>query len=171
MKARFLLLFLLPLCMWASRSQAQNKMTPVAFNDELVKVTENLYQMGTDWGSKFADINGADKDFSQLAPLRQKLTDYITAQTKSVKQLPNTGKGAEAFKKVMLDFLAFEAEMIHSGFIPIEQLKPGATDAEIQQATGQLTELASKEGEALDKVHKAQDQYAADNNFVIEEEK
>ncbi|PSK89033.1 hypothetical protein [Taibaiella chishuiensis] len=172
MKARILSLVLLLSVLWGTSGYAQKSMTPVAFNDELVKVTETLYQLGTEWGTRFAAINSNEgKDFSQLKPLRQKLTDFITGQTKAIKQLPNTGKGAEAFKKVMLEFLVFEEGMINSGFIPMEQLGPQSTDEAIQKATQNLTDLASKEGEALDKVHKAQDQYAADNNFVIEDEK
>jgi hypothetical protein len=170
MKARLLLLLLLPLCMWASASHAQDKMTPIQFNDELVKVTETLYQMGTEWGTKFAAV-AADKDFGQLSPLRQKLTDYIKTQSKTTQQLPAVGKGAEDFRKAMLDFLVFENEMITSGFIPIEQLGKNATEADIQGATEKLTSLAAKEGEALDKVHKAQDKYATDNNFVVEDAK
>ncbi len=121
MKARFLLLLLLPVCMWAT-SHAQDKMTPVVFNDELVKVTGTLYKLGTDWGTKFAAINAGDKNFSQLTAIREQLTDFISAQSDIIKQLPNTGKGAEAFKKAMQDFLAFESEMITSGFVPIERL-------------------------------------------------
>lgn len=171
MKARILSLLLLVTFIWAPAGHAQQKMTPVEFNDELVKVTETLYQLGTEWGTRFAAINGGEqKDFSQLAPLRQKLTDYIAGQNKAIKQLPNIGKGADAFKKVMLEFLVFENEMINSGFIPMEKLGAQSSEEAIQQATQKLTDLAGKEGAALDKVHKAQDQYAADNNFVIEDE-
>lgn len=168
MKIRLLFLLLFSISPWAFSSHAQQKMTPEHFNDSLVKVTSTLYILGTEWGTKFASVSSEDKDFSKLGPIRQRLSDFISTQTIAVKQLRNTGKGAEAFKKAMLNFLSFESEMIRSGFVPMESLGSNATEAEIQKATANLTDLASKESEALDKVNKAQEKYAAANGIELD---
>lgn len=168
MRISLLLLLLLPVCLWTSSGHAQtNKMAPVDFNDELVKVTENLYELGRAWGTQFSAINSGDKDFSQLAPARRKLTDYISAELKAVKEMKNIGVGADKLKKAMLDFLVFEEEMIFQGFIPMEKLRKDTPKDEITKATQKLTELAGRENEVLENVNKAQEEYAAANGFTI----
>lgn len=169
MKARLLFLLLLPICMWTSGSFAQSKMTPIAFNDELVSVTTNLYELGKAWGTQFASINSGDKDFSKLAASRRKLTDFISQQLTSIKQLKSVGVGGEVLKKAMLDFLVFEEEMLFQGFVPMEKLNKQSTEEDVQQATQKLTELAGKEGAMLDKVNQEQERYAKANGFTLEE--
>lgn len=171
MKVRLLFLLLLPICMWTSGSFAQSsqsKKTPLEFNDELVSVTTRLYELGKAWGTQFAGTNAGDKDFSQLAPYRRKLTDFISERLTSIKQLKSVGVGGEALKKAMLDFLVFEEEMLFQGFVPMEKLTKQSTDEDIKKAAQKLTELADKEGEMLEKVNQEQERYAKANGFTLE---
>jgi hypothetical protein len=170
MKVRFFLLALLSAFIINTQSIAQTKakLSPVAFNDELAGITDSLYNLGQQWGTKFQELNESSKDFSQLAPIRKELSAFILRKTQEVQKLPKTGVGSDNMKMVMIDFLIFERDMVQRGFLPIEQLSKTATEEEVKYAMEKLSMEASKENVALEKVNEAQEKYAAENDFNLE---
>ena len=96
------------------------------------------------------------------------MEEYIDKKEVMLKTLHDV-KGSEQFRMAMIHFLVFEKKMVHNGFLPIELLTSKSTAEEINKALENLTKEAGAESDELDKVRKAQKEYADMNGFRIEE--
>jgi len=140
--------------------------TPLEFNDNLVAITDSLYNKGQAWGEKFVAVKES-KEFYKLAPQRKALQKFIDDKIAEVSVMKDIS-GSENLRKSMVTFLLFEKDMLQNAFIPIEKLNSTSTDEEIDNALAKLNSLTTEENEALAKVNTEQQAYAKKNGFTIE---
>ncbi len=150
----------------ASIPAIAQELTPIEFNDKLVGITDELYQKGTSWGTKFNEVY-TSKDFASLRPYRESLETFIDGKIADVKSMKDV-KNSKDLRMAMISFLNFERKMATDAFKPMDQLSSSASDEEIQKAYDNLQLLAKDEAAELDKVAAAQEAYGAANGFTIE---
>jgi len=163
-----LLLLFAGLASFSSVAQ-KKKMEPIEYNDRLAAITDTLYSLGMEWGTEFQQISASDKDYSKLGAYRKKIYDFADRKIAEVRKEAPVGKGGEVLKTAMLDFLAFEKNMVNNAFLPIEKMNAGSSQEAWDAALKKLTDDAETEGKILKKVNEAQEAFAQQNGFVIEE--
>lgn len=149
----------------SSQIALAQKDAAIAFNDDLTYITDSLYSKGQAWGKVFNKARESG-NYSSLKPLRVELGKYIDQQIIRVKNMQDV-QGSQDLMKAMIDFLNFEKTMV-AAFIPLEKLTANSPNEELNKALDNLTALAAKENDALQKVGDAQDAYAKKNGFTIE---
>jgi hypothetical protein len=147
-------------------SYAQQPSSPLELNDYFVSINDTLYSSGKEWGSKLNEVY-ASKEFSLLETARVKMETFIERKIAELKKLKDIN-GSEKFRLAMLDFLNFENKMMKEAFRPFEKLNKASSEEDIKKAIAGLTELAKNEDTELQKVNKAQQDYAVKNGFTIE---
>jgi hypothetical protein len=148
--------------------KTNGKLTPIQFSDRMSDITDSLYARGSAWGTQFNDARKS-KNFSSLKPYRVAVDNFITRSLNSLRNMEDV-KDSKALRMAMISFLQYEHKMVTEGFIPIEQIKADASDAEVDKALSGLTDLSEKENAELKKVATEQEAYAAANGFKIESE-
>ena len=165
-KSLFILSLLLAFSL-VSSAQKTNSETEaaIAFNDYCASISDSLYILGVDWGSKFNSIQKTKK-FEALTPLRENLTTFIARKQKELrsKKVP---ADMETYKNCMVSYLSVELEMIEGAFIPMENLNKNSSDEEVDAKTHQLVTLSEKETEALNIVRREQEKVAKIYKFAV----
>jgi len=143
------------------------ELTPIAYNDNLVSITDQLYEKGQKWGEQF-NIVYKSKDFASLKPYRDSLENFIDTKINELNKMEDVSNSSE-LRTAMLSFLGFEKRMAEEAFKPMDQLSPTASAEEIQAAIDHISLLSDNETIELKKLGEAQQAYAASNDFTIAE--
>ncbi len=161
-------MFILSVGTFAQKTEEEEVNAALAFNDYCADITESLYKMGVDWGTKFGEILPS-KSFKQLAPYSKNTIVFIE---KSQKDLINkkVTPDMENLKLATLDYLSFEKQFVKEGFISFEELNEQSSDETIKRYIDKLMELAEKEDDILNNVIKEQEKLAKNYDYTIEEE-
>ena len=144
-----------------------NKKKAYDFNQKLVEISDTLNKKGTRIGTEVA-LAVNSRDFSKVDIINKELLDFIEIKTAELKKTPNTA-GSEKLKAAMLDFLAFEKEMISSHFLPLGKMNAQTPDTTIQAAVDRMVDKSRDESSYLARVQQAQKEYAKNNGFVVED--
>ena len=144
-----------------------NKKKAYDFNQKLVEISDTLNKKGTRIGTEVA-LAVNTRDFSRVDIINRELLDFIDIKTAELKKTPNTA-GSEKLKAAMLDFLAFEKEMISSYFLPLGKMNTQTPDTTIQAAVDRMVDKSKDESSYLARVQKAQKDFAKSNGFVVED--
>jgi len=155
-------------CLLSTAVFAQKKTTPIEYNDKLASITDSLYNLGMEWGTRFQQIMSGDKNYGQLSEPRQKVAAFTNKKIAEVKREAAVGKGGDNLKAAVLNFLVFEKSMIETAFMPMEKLDNNSTQEEIDAAIKKLTDQAELEADALKKVNVAQEAYGKLHGFELE---
>lgn len=139
------------------------------FNQKLVEISDTLNKKGTRIGTEVA-LAVNTRDFSRVDLINKELLNFIDIKTSELKKTPNTA-GSEKLKSAMLEFLAFEKDMISSYFLPLGKMNAQTPDSTIQEAVDRMVEKSKDETGYLARVQQAQKDYARSNGFVVEEKK
>jgi hypothetical protein len=145
---------------------AQSTLTPIQFNDKLTDITEDLYARGQGWGKEFNKALES-KDFASLRNYRLSMTNFIDESIAKVKVMSDVNN-SKPLRMAMIDFLQYEKKMAVQAFQPFERFDASTSTDLIKKALEKLNELSKGEGAELDKVAKAQEQYAKENGFRIQ---
>ena len=149
----------------AFMANAQSPQTPLEFNNELVKITNSLFSNGQEWGKAFNEAYKAG-DYSAMKPARERLQVFVDAQLKYVNALKDVNN-SKPLRQAFLDFLNFEKKMIKEAFMPFESLKAGASNEDVKKLLDKLKEFSSQEKGVMSMVSEAQERYASENGFSI----
>ena len=144
-----------------------NKKKAYDFNQKLVEISDTLNKKGTRIGTEVA-LAVNTRDFSRVDIINRELLDFINIKTVELKKTPNTA-GSEKLKAAMLDFLAFEKDMINSYFLPLGKMNAQTPDTAIQAAVDRMVGKSKDESSYLARVQKAQKEYARNNGFVVQD--
>ena len=150
-----------------SGCNSKNKKKAYDFNQKLVEISDTLNKKGTRIGTEVA-LAVNTRDFSKVDIINKELLDFIEIKTAELKKTPNTA-GSEKLKVAMLDFLAFEKDMISSYFIPMGKMNAQTPDTIIQAAVERMVDKSKDESSFLARVQQAQKEYARNNGFVVED--
>ena len=148
---------------------SKNKKKAYDFNQKLVEISDTLNKKGTRIGTEVA-LAVNTRDFSKVDIINKELLDYIDIKTTELKKTPNTA-GSEKLKVAMLEFLAFEKDMISTYFLPLGKMNAQTPDTAIQAAVDRMVDKSKDETGYLAKVQQAQKDYARDNGFTVQEKK
>lgn len=163
------ILIALTIILMSIGANAQEKLTPIQFNDRLAMITDTLYNLGSNWGTKFAEVYKTQQ-FSSLAADRKKMEQFFVTQIAFVKNMKDVGDSKE-LRMGMVNFLLFEQKMLQTAFLPVERLSANSTQEQTNAAIEQLTTESKKEAAELEKFRMLQEAYAAKNGFTIEAKK
>ena len=146
---------------------SKNKKKAYDFNQKLVEISDTLNKKGTRIGTEVA-LAVNTRDFSKVDIINKELLDFIEIKTAELKKTPNTA-GSEKLKVAMLDFLAFEKNMISSYFVPLGKMHAQTPDTTIQAAVERMVDKSRDESSHLTRVQQAQKEYAKNNGFTVQE--
>jgi len=165
---------LLSLCLIASQFCFSQQAIETAnskaidFNDKLVSINDSLFSKGQAWGKKFTEVSKT-KEFGKLSASRIELYNFINTKIAELKKTEDVG-GSKEFREGMINFLAFEKELLEKAFVPLEKLNASSTDADIKAGIANLQKSAQDENTYLETFRKVQAAYAEKNGFKIAEQ-
>jgi hypothetical protein len=140
--------------------------TAIEFNDKLTTVTDELYKYGGEWGTAF-QAAFKTKNFTTLTPMRKKLEAFTASKLASITAMKDV-ENSKPLRMAFIGFLKYEQSLIGQAFVPFEKFNSSSSDNDIKAAIDKLTKLSQSEQSELEKVVKAQEQYAKENGFTIE---
>jgi len=146
---------------------AQTPTTPIEVNNFIVNITDSLHVQGNRWGTQLNEAIAA-KEYSNLNKGLKDMQTFIDGKIKELSSFKDIG-GSGDLRKATLELLSYEKTMVTDGCMPYEKLTATSTKDDIDALNKNLITLAGKEGEYLEKMRKAQKDYAEKNNFKIEE--
>lgn len=169
MKTAFIRIFLLASIITANMSAtAQTFASAIELNDYFVSITDSLFRGGQEWGNQMSKAVET-KNFSSVTPVRKKMELFIDKKLASLDKMKDQF-GSEKLRFATMDFLMYEKRLVQEGFIPLERLNKNTTDEDLKKAFASLSAAAEKETAEIQKVHKAQEEFAEKNGFAIEKD-
>ncbi len=160
-------LIIILLTMGVIGAKAQSPLTPRQYSDRMIAITDSLYDYGQGWASQFRAAMQM-KDFSILKPYRERMLAFIDANTAAVKGTSGL-KPANPLGGAMLAYLDYERRIVSEGFASMETLSETSNEEEIKGKMEALRNLGAAEGDERGKLLAAQNAYAKENGFTIEQ--
>lgn len=136
------------------------------FNEKLAAISYNLEKKGRAFGAELQPAMQSN-DFSKLASITDSLEKFIDEKTEELKNTKDVG-GSEKLRSAMLEFMAFEKDMVKDAFLPFSKLNASSTEEDKQAAIQNLMKRSQEEGKYLTKVQEAQKEYADKHGFKLE---
>lgn len=136
------------------------------FNQTLAAISDSLQRKGARIGTELAMAVNT-RDFNRINSLNNDLLRYIREREDELTGMKDTD-GSEAFRNAMLEFLAFEAELVRKGFLPLGKMNQDTPEKEIQDAIAYVIKKSKEESVYLLEVQRAQEEFAKNNGFKIE---
>ena len=115
------------------------------------------------WAS---ELNNAEKTGSYLnvKVRRLEIEEMLDNYDKAVTETKDIS-GSANFKKTMMNYIAYEKNLVNSNYIPFESLKSTSSQSEKDRLEHSLEVAAQDEKTELDKVKKAQKEYGTKNSL------
>lgn len=151
----------------ASVANAQSEKTPLQFNDDFSVITDNVYQMGQEWG-RLLNIAYNTQNYKVLAPQRQKMEAYAMGEIRRLQTMKDIGIESKSLRGAMLRFLMYQLSMFRNAFVPLEGLSAESTVEAKNKAFAQLQVYAREEAAETAKLNEAQEIFAKKNGLVTE---
>jgi hypothetical protein len=142
--------------------------TPIEFNDKMVAMVAELYDIGQQWGNA-VNVAAQNDDWSGLKPIREQMQSKVNEDI-AMLQATKDVKNSNAFRTAVIGFLKYELKLINECFKPFESFDANTSAETMVAAKDRLTAASTDEEKALTKLREEQSKYAASNGFEIEKE-
>jgi hypothetical protein len=158
---------LIPVCIALMCAQDSWGQTPTEFYKKMTEIMVSMNKKCDLWANKLGVLVEGSKKFVDLKPYRIEIQKYVDQQAAELKKVKDVDDSKE-YREAVINYFEYEKTLITNGFIPIEQIKPHATDAQIDKAMARFTTAATKEERYLKNIKAAQDEYTRKNGIMMD---